>query len=108
MSNNMSKAERLTALRDGLQRVSKAPIPLIVQLSTRVQDMRRRGLEPELYALVITNDEALEIARSGQQANALPVGAAVWLHEVLATGEGWRLSGKINFHGFQLCVKRDD
>jgi len=81
---------------------------LLAKLATRINDMRRRGLEPELYALVITNEEALEIIRSGQRANAFPVGALQWLAECLRDGEGWRLSGKVNFQGYLVCVKRDE
>lgn len=80
---------------------------LLQKLTTRIADMRRRGLEPELYALVITNEEALEIIRNGQRANAFPVGALQWCSDVLREGAGWRLSGKLNFHGCQLCVKRN-
>ena len=76
------------------------------RIMVRCLDMQRRGVSSDQFALVITNDEALDIINGMIENGAVAIGAVAWMKEALAREEGWAISGRLNFNGYMVCVKR--
>ena len=78
---------------------------ILARLARYNLDLNRRGLvSAEPVAVLITNEEALQVLAEGRR--FFPVGAQEDVAKWLAAGEGWQLSGRMTFFGRHVCVLR--